>query len=811
MWLQTRSRILATVWKTMSSSSDATVLSPIGQAIRAVEAKIAAACDNSSDKEGSSLARLPRLVAVSKTKPEEAIVEAYAAGQRHFGENYVKELVSKSASEFVKMARLPRLVAVSKTKPEEAIVEAYAAGQRHFGENYVKELVSKSASEFLRKEAPDIKWHFIGHLQSNKVKKLVACRNLYQLETVDSTKLADELEKCLSQISSSPPPPGSGDEVGAGSERLRVMVQVNTSGEEGKSGIEPKDAVGVVKHLLSNCPRLEFVGLMTIGDYEASHNIADGPNPDFMKLREVRDQVCNELELQDVELSMGMSADYEHARLNNGSEMGLSEYLGTLGDNPYFSAGFGLFGVGAGAAILRKVSQSALILFRRHYVMTLEVPCRDKSYDWLLRWITVKGARKTQHLSVATKFQEATSGKIVTRYDFIPSIGVHFFRFHNRWIRVERTREQSTIDLHQGIPFETVTLTALGRDRQLYFEILEDARQIALEEYQGRTVMYTAMGSEWRQLGQPKKRRPLQSVVLADGVSEKLLGDVKEFIANPAWYSDRGEIERVNNFILRMVHELGQPKKRRPLQSVVLADGVSEKLLGDVKEFIANPAWYSDRGIPYRRGYLLYGPPGCGKSSFIFALAGALEYGICVLNLSERGLSDDRLNHLLAVAPEQSIILLEDIDAAFVSREESPNVRAAFEGLSRLTLSGLLNALDGVASSEGRLLFMTTNYKERLDAALIRPGRVDVQEFVGYCSPEQAAAMFNNFYPDAAAGLAGRFERVVAASDATNKLSPAFLQGFFLMHKTDPEGSVEAFVKQFGGIAEHPAALLSRG
>ncbi|CAG0925287.1 unnamed protein product, partial [Notodromas monacha] len=328
------------------------------------------------------------------------------------------------------------------------------------------------------------------------------------------------------------------------------------------------------------------------------------------------------------------------------------------------------------------------------------VPCRDKSYDWLLRWITVKGARKTQHLSVATKFQEATSGKIVTRYDFIPSIGVHFFRFHNRWIRVERTREQSTIDLHQGIPFETVTLTALGRDRQLYFEILEDARQIALEEYQGRTVMYTAMGSEWRQLG--------------------------------------------------------QPKKRRPLQSVVLADGVSEKLLGDVKEFIANPAWYSDRGIPYRRGYLLYGPPGCGKSSFIFALAGALEYGICVLNLSERGLSDDRLNHLLAVAPEQSIILLEDIDAAFVSREESPNVRAAFEGLSRLTLSGLLNALDGVASSEGRLLFMTTNYKERLDAALIRPGRVDVQEFVGYCSPEQAAAMFNNFYPDAAAGLAGR-------------------------------------------------------
>lgn len=76
-------------------------------------------------------------------------------------------------------------------------------------------------------------------------------------------------------------------------------------------------------------------------------------------------------------------------------------------------------------------------------------------------------------------------------------------------------------------------------------------------------------------------------------------------------------------------------------------------------------------GIPYRRGYLLYGPPGCGKSSFITALAGELNFGICVLNLSERGLTDDRLNHLLAVAPQNSIILLEDIDAAFASREDS--------------------------------------------------------------------------------------------------------------------------------------------
>lgn len=83
-------------------------------------------------------------------------------------------------------------------------------------------------------------------------------------------------------------------------------------------------------------------------------------------------------------------------------------------------------------------------------------------------------------------------------------------------------------------------------------------------------------------------------------------------------------------------------------------------------------------GIPYRRGYLLHGPPGCGKSSYITALAGELERGICVLNLSERGLTDDRLNHLLAVAPQQTIILLEDIDAAFTSREDSKEGRFHF-------------------------------------------------------------------------------------------------------------------------------------
>lgn len=406
----------------------------------------------------------------------------------------------------------------------------------------------------------------------------------------------------------------------------------------------------------------------------------------------------------------------------------LPDFLSSLQDNPYFGAGFGLFGVGAAVAVARKLSQYGMILFRRHYMMTIEVPCRDKSYQWLLQWITTHAAKQTQHISVETTFHQHDTGRVNVKYSFIPSVGTHFFRYRNTWIRVERNREQHTLDLHLGIPWETVTLTALGRNKELYYTILEEARRMALKQNEGKTIMYSAVGSEWRQFG--------------------------------------------------------HPRKRRPLHSVVLDEGVAERIIADITEFINIPTWYTNRGIPYRRGYLLYGPPGCGKSSFITALAGELEFSICVLNLSERGLTDDRLNHLLSTAPEQSIILLEDIDAAFVSRKETKEVKGAYDGLSRVTFSGLLNCLDGVASTEARIVFMTTNYLDRLDAALIRPGRVDVKEFIDYCSQVQLERMYRNFYPDETSEQANGFARAVQTNDKV--VSPAMVQGLFLRFKYSP-------------------------
>lgn len=112
---------------------------------------------------------------------------------------------------------------MSKTKPVEVIVEAYEVGQRHFGENYVQELVDKANNPKILDVCKDIKWHFIGHLQSNKVNKLISCPNLYMIETVDNEKLADILNKKWEEIKKS------------NNVKLNIMLQVNTSGEEGNS------------------------------------------------------------------------------------------------------------------------------------------------------------------------------------------------------------------------------------------------------------------------------------------------------------------------------------------------------------------------------------------------------------------------------------------------------------------------------------------------------------------------------------------------------------------------------------------------
>ncbi|OCF44392.1 YggS family pyridoxal phosphate enzyme [Kwoniella heveanensis CBS 569] len=227
----------------------------------------------------------------------------------------VQEEIDAAATEAGGRESKPRLVAISKLKPASDIKALYDAGHRHFGENYIQEMVDKAAVL-----PADIKWHFVGSLQSNKSKLAAAVSNLFVLETLSSTKVADLLQKNLSPERTS---------------KLNVYIQINTSSEDSKSGLPPltvsssssdsgSEVVDLAVHIIQQCPGLQLAGLMTIGSFESSHDTSK-PNPDFEALKTTRTNLVRILKEKGVggdgatieegqlELSMGMSADFVQA------------------------------------------------------------------------------------------------------------------------------------------------------------------------------------------------------------------------------------------------------------------------------------------------------------------------------------------------------------------------------------------------------------------------------------------------------------------------------------------------------------------
>ncbi|KAI0394150.1 P-loop containing nucleoside triphosphate hydrolase protein [Xylariaceae sp. FL0594] len=195
--------------------------------------------------------------------------------------------------------------------------------------------------------------------------------------------------------------------------------------------------------------------------------------------------------------------------------------------------------------------------------------------------------------------------------------------------------------------------------------------------------------------------------------------------------------------------ELSAVKPIRTLDTIYLDRDVRENLLGDIKKYLdpQRRRFYSEQGIPYRRGYLLYGPPGCGKSTLSLALA--CKFGLDLYMVNIGNLYDGDLEYLFASLPARCLVLLEDIDAVGFRRPEDEDTakerryrRRNIDGSNKCSLSSLLNVLDGVASQEGRIVIMTTNHPELLDEALIRPGRIDVKVHMGYISKEGAEQLF---------------------------------------------------------------------
>ncbi|KAG9230192.1 mitochondrial chaperone BCS1 [Amylocarpus encephaloides] len=421
--------------------------------------------------------------------------------------------------------------------------------------------------------------------------------------------------------------------------------------------------------------------------------------------------------------------------------------LDTLFDNPVFAGGFGLGALGAAAALGRRGVVSAAGLIKRRLLVDVEISKKDESYRWILAWLSrprptpgfiASKLTRRHHFEMHTPPSKNNSA---TPYRLQPGYGRQIIRHDGAYISVER-RKQNTSNHTTGEPHETLTLTTLYAQRHVFDVMFNEAYSLARAVEKDKTTMYAVEMMGWR--------------------------------------------------------PIGEPRNKRPLASVILDKGIKEPIVNDAKEFLASQKWYVDRGIPYRRGYLLYGPPGSGKSSFIQALAGELDFGIATINLSARGITDDLLAKLLTEAPRRSIILLEDADAAFVNRQVKGG--DGYSGQT-VTFSGLLNALDGVTAGEERISFLTTNHIERLDPALIRPGRVDMTVRIGEASKHQAAEMWTRFYSelDVDGSKRSRFLHRLEelglvpceGQPAKFRTSTAAIQGLFLFNKDNPNRAIE--------------------
>lgn len=176
----------------------------------------------------------------------------------------------------------------------------------------------------------------------------------------------------------------------------------------------------------------------------------------------------------------------------------------------------------------------------------------------------------------------------------------------------------------------------------------------------------------------------------------------------------------------------------RPLSSVILAEGQRERLVGDVQRFLGAERDYLRRGLPWHRGHLYQGPPGTGKTSVARALANHFGMDVWYLPLADMGKDGELLRLASRIGP-RSMLLLEDIDVfhAATARDDDKN---------KVTLSGLLNALDGFVTPHGLLTVMTTNDPAKLDPALTRPGRVDLIEDFGEADDAQIAGLVAGYY-----------------------------------------------------------------
>ncbi|KAK8031695.1 mitochondrial chaperone BCS1-B [Apiospora arundinis] len=413
--------------------------------------------------------------------------------------------------------------------------------------------------------------------------------------------------------------------------------------------------------------------------------------------------------------------------------------------------------------VVRQVYTTIFAITAEYLMCTIHISSNDDMYMHLMRWLAAQpkmtSSRSLTAETVSKTAWEDEDDSNVARDKsgvylnfsnqeakapprFVPAVGLHNFWWQGTYYRLHR-KQESVFDDGAASGFSTfkdredMVISCLGRNPEPIKSLLKHVKQSYYNNHHARTIV--------------KRPSPM---------------NLRRYGGRHCW-------QQVAD------------RPIRDMRTVVLDKHQKMQVLADINEYLhpATPRWYANRGIPLRRGYLFHGPPGTGKTSLSFALAGVFGLDIHVISLLEPTLTEEDLGALFSSLPRRCVVLLEDIDSAGLRRpadelakEEAEKKKAEGEDKDNkekeaasndwkvsdlakalkkesnnddkkgISLSGLLNAIDGVASHEGRVLIMTTNVPESLDEALIRPGRVDLQVGFTNATREQARELFIRMY-----------------------------------------------------------------
>jgi mitochondrial chaperone BCS1 len=363
------------------------------------------------------------------------------------------------------------------------------------------------------------------------------------------------------------------------------------------------------------------------------------------------------------------------------------------GQNQLASGGLLLMIIGGLGVYLRAVPERIWYWFKNQTTMMITVKDDDVAFVWVKEWfLEQKFLRRIRRVDIDTTVR----GEKVS---LIPAPGQHWFWHAGRPFVVDFYRKEDTKGW-QHRRLEWLTFRTMGRRQEFL-------RQFVAE------------------VAESHRRK--------SGVQSWL------HTYNDGW-------EQVEGY------------RPRWLRSVILERDEKERMVEDVMNFKQSRERYRRLGVPYHRGYLLHGPPGTGKTSLVSAIAAEFEMSIYLVNLNE--FNDRTLISAVGQVPCNSVVLFEDIDCmkaggarakpeVWCGDPRGPATKDDLASKSGVTLSGLLNVLDGFHAPDDVLFVMTSNQIEALDDALLRPGRIDYRLYMGAATDGQKVELYHRFFPSA--------------------------------------------------------------